>query len=168
MQIQRVEQEQRQRGDLPFILLKPSFFNLMFDSLLKSYGSAGISMIFAMGRERGIGEVREYRKEFSQFSMSLSKRELLNRVFLRLNQMGWGKYDIGDYNPDSNIFTIDMKFNPLVVKCGSNSNGSCAFIQGLLSGVVSEVFEKEVSMASPRCEKSPSGSCSLHFTSIVG
>jgi predicted hydrocarbon binding protein len=160
MQVSHViQEEQVKRKDLPFLLLKRDFFDMMFASLLRNFGPAGTSIVFGMGRDRGKEEVKEFRREYSDILMPITKKELLEKVFIRLNNMGWGKFQIKELDPDNGTLRINVGMNPFADKCGLEIKGGCIFLQGLITGVVSESFDKEVSMSNPRCVELSKGYC---------
>jgi len=166
MQVQRLnELGTATKIDIPYLILRRDFFAMMFDPLMKIYGSAGASMIYAMGKDSGESEVRQFVEDNKEYAPRITKRELLDRVFQRFNQMGWGGIVVEEFDGINKKVRIIVNQNPFIDKFKSELNGGIFFLRGLLVGITSEVLEEELSLSDPRCLESSKGFCELNIVS---
>jgi predicted hydrocarbon binding protein len=149
----------------PFILLRHDFLETMFDPLLRIFHAPGVSMIFMMGRENGVEEIRKIREELREVDAPLTRRDFFDRAFGKLSQTGWGRITVDELDDVKGAVKIRVKSSPFADRCGSESCGGCYFMQGLFAGVTAEVFESEAYYGTPRCQRVQDGSCLL---SLVG
>jgi hypothetical protein len=78
----------------PFIMMRSDFLERMFDSLIKTYHSAAYPMIFTMGNESGVEEVKLIREEYLRINERYMKSELLGLVLDRFAKLGWGRNNV--------------------------------------------------------------------------
>jgi hypothetical protein len=143
--------EQREvvtRKDFPFLLLRSDFFNKMFESLIKNYGQAGKAMMFSMGRDLGAGKVKELMDSAQWFDAPQSESEIIDKVFVKLNHMGWGRFHVESFDPFKKHLQLSVRSTPFIEKNSADSNGY-PFLQGVIVGITSEIFEKEMSISDP-------------------
>jgi predicted hydrocarbon binding protein len=155
------------RKAFPFLLMRSDFFAKMFDSLIKSYGSAGDAMIFAIGKDLGVDMVKDLATGVTRFGETVSEREILEKALLKLSDMGWGAYSVFEFDNLRKTVQIRVGSSPIVEGCSAASGGGCQFLQGLVIGVISELFEKEMAMGSPRCLKNSDGSCTFYLNCVL-
>ena len=128
--------------DLPFLILRSDFFESMFSSLLR-YGSAGSVMIFNLGKEQGVEVVKDVISTIPSGEKEDIGKDLLSRVFLKLGAMGWGKFELIPEDQKSR-FKIKVRNSPFLRNIKTVREGGGSYIRGLLTGVSSEIFEKDV------------------------
>ena len=164
MQRERQSKIELHPFDTPlFIMMRPDFLERMFDSLIRVYHSAAYPIILTMGKESGAEEVKLMREEYLRINESYTKNELLDLVLDRFAKLGWGRISVDKLTTQDKGVKIDVSFNSLIQECGAETKGGCVFLQGLLSGIASEVMEEEMDPGVPRCERTPEGTCSLHL-----
>jgi predicted hydrocarbon binding protein len=153
------------RGDRrqPFILISHTFLENMFTPLIKFLQNSGYPIIYSMGRESGIQEVRQLREEQNDLDTHLVKREMLEKALNRLSQMGWGKITVAQYGFVDGEINIKIKFNPFTQECRSETKTSCTFLKGLISGIASEILEEDMQFSDPICQVTKDETCLLHL-----
>jgi hypothetical protein len=112
----------------PFIMMRPDFLERMFDSLIKTYHSAAYPMIFTMGMESGVEEVKLIREEYLRINERYMKSELLGLVLDRFAKLGWGRINVDKLSTIDNGVKIDVSFNSFIQECGAETKGGCVFL----------------------------------------
>ncbi len=140
------------------IKLNPSMILMMTDSfeeimsyLPKSYGSAGTSMIYSMGYQNGVHEVKRLREELRTLNLALTKSELLDKALKRISSMGWGKITVENNNEVMGKVNIFIQSNPFRGECENHGTPGCNFLRGYVAGIISETIEEEVQYGDYGC-----------------
>jgi predicted hydrocarbon binding protein len=135
----------------------------MFTPLIRHLQTSGYPIIYTMGRESGVQEVRQLREEQTTLNTPLIKREILEKALNRLSQMGWGKITLTQYSFIDGGVSISIKFNPFTEECKSKTKTSCIFLRGLISGITSEILEEDMQFSNPICQVTEDETCLLHL-----
>lgn len=152
MDLPGIKEHEREVSESSSVLLiKTDSFAKIMGYLTKSFGPSGLSMIYGMGVENGIHEVKQLREELKKLEAPATKKELLEKSLRRVTHKGWGKIHIGEFDPINGTINIVVNFNPFNDKCGKKEAGGCFFLQGYVIGIVSEVIEEDIEYGSPRC-----------------
>jgi len=136
----RVEEEE------PILQITIGAFTQMLESLYRIFGSAGLSMIYIMGKERGIYEAR---MGLSELEGETSIRDVLELALRRAERLGWGEMEVEELDTINGIVNIEIKRSPL--PCRTPDAAPCYFYRGYLSGIVSEILGEEMSCTLERC-----------------
>jgi predicted hydrocarbon binding protein len=131
------------------ILFRQESFEKIMKTLIDTYGSAGFSMIYSLGKNVGQSEFRSIMEEQKNLCIPMTRPKLLKKVLERFTYMGWGKFAIESLELNSSAIVVITK-NIFSKNCSRDSVG-CCFIQGLIAGLMSEVFESEPIYDTPRC-----------------
>jgi len=161
--VNRLVNGENNKSDLSIILIKTKSFANMVGYLTKSFGTPGLSMVYAMGKENGQEEVNQLRLDLKKLETPLAKKELLDKVLQRVSQMGWGKLSIGEFDAVGGKVRINVNHNPFSEDCGTKDAGGCFFLHGYMAGLVSEVMEEPMEFSSPRCLDVEDDQCILRL-----
>ena len=144
------------------VLIRGDSFEKMLTAFTETYGNPGYSMIYSMGKKVGQGEFKNIVEEQKKLGIPTTRPKILKKVLERFTSMGWGSFKAEslELNVSSIIVVTNNIFSD---KCLSNSVG-CCFIQGIISGLISEVFESEAIYGEPRCLPQPGGRCVIRLT----
>ena len=145
------------------VLIRRESFEKMLTAFVETYGTSGYSMIFSMGKQVGEEEFKNIAEEQKNLGLPMTRPKLLKKVLERLTSMGWGNFHAEslELNISSIIVVTNNMFND---KC-SNTSVGCCFIQGIIAGLMSQVFEAEPHYSEPRCLAQPGGRCVFRLTS---
>lgn len=147
------------------LLLRITQFKDMVETLLKNFGPAGLPMIRAMGAECGKAEVKQLKEELTKLGSFPIKRELMERTFMRFSQMGWGKISLANFDPSRSVVVAEVRYNPFKSEKCPAIAGGCAFLHGVIDGVVSESLNEETKCMVPPCT-CRGGVCRLEIVSV--
>jgi predicted hydrocarbon binding protein len=159
--------EEASGGKPALFLLRHRTLSAMTNSLIRSFGHAGVSMIYTMAREGGASEVKALREELRQIDSYPTKRDVLERALLRLSQMGWGKISVAEFDADKGSLRVQVKYNPLLKECGSELAGDCTLLRGLIAGIASEALREEIQYDKTQCLQSGDGCCDMYLSSSL-
>jgi predicted hydrocarbon binding protein len=157
-----IEEMKNSNGNQSLILMKTESFNNIMGYLSKSFGSSGLSIIYSMGHDSGVREVKKIREEMKQLEKPLPKRAIIEMSLQRLSQMGWGKFELKELDQITGNVDISVKKNPFSETCAMNENSGCLFLHGYVSGILTEALEEETMCGNPRCIDLDETSCTFH------
>lgn len=106
-------------------------------------------MIYALAKNVGQSEFRSVMEEQKKLFIPMTRPKLLKKVLDRFTYMGFGKFTIESLELNSSAILVVTK-NIFNENCSHDSAG-CCFIQGLIAGLMVEVFESEPIYNQPRC-----------------
>jgi len=134
------------------LMASEAFVKMM--GVLNVFGSAGFTMFYMMGQEKGRYDVLKEIEALRQQGISFTKRQLLENIAHQVRVTGWGAPGIQNFDEKRGTLTILVENNPLVVSFGKGEKSSmpvCHYFRGYWVGIVSVVFERKVSCAETRC-----------------
>ena len=135
------------------VLIASEAFVKMMESL-NAFGSAGFTMFYMMGQEKGRYDVLKEIEVLRQQEISFTKRQVLKNIVRQVRVTGWGAARVEKYDEKHRALTIVVENNPLVVALGTGGKSDrpvCHYFRGYWVGVVSEVLERKVSCAETKC-----------------
>jgi predicted hydrocarbon binding protein len=145
------------------ILLRRESFEKMLSAFTETYGTPGYSMIYSMGKDVGVEEFKNIAEELKTLNIPMTRPKILKKVLERFTSMGWGNFQAESLELDiSSIIVVTN--NMFSDKCSHTSVG-CCFIQGIIAGLMSQVFESEPQYTEPRCLAQPGGRCLFRLKS---
>ena len=133
-------------GEEPILRMTIGAFTQMLESLYRIFGSAGLSMIYVMGKERGIYEAR---RGLTELEGETSIMDVLKLALKRAERLGWGEMEIAELDTINGIVDIRIKKTPF--PCRAPDASHCYFYRGYLSGIVSEILGEEMSCTLDKC-----------------
>lgn len=147
--------------DLSILIIKSDSFEKMIGSLTRSFGASGSSIIYIMGKENGVNEVKQLREELKSIEYRATKKDLLEKVLLRISNLGWGKISLDNYDSFERTVDVRVKHNPFQLDCSKKEKNGCLFLHGYIAGLVSEAMEEEMEFTNPRCAERKKESCTF-------
>lgn len=148
------------------VLIASEAFVKMMEAL-NAFGSAGFTMFYMMGLEKGRYDVREELEALRQQGTSFIKRQVLENTIRQIRATGWGAPSTQKYDEKQGVLTIIVENNPLTVALetgGKSHRAICHYFRGYWVGVVSEVWEKKVSCAETKCMSNGDVYCEFKIT----
>jgi predicted hydrocarbon binding protein len=158
----RLSTQAEVRAQNAVVLLRGESFEKMLTDFTETYGNPGYSMIYSMGRKVGQREFKNIVEEQNRLNLPTSHPKILKKVLERFTSMGWGSFKAESL--ELNVSSIIVVTNNIFSETCSRSSVGCCFIQGIISGLMQEVFESEPIYGEPRCLPQPEGRCVIRLT----
>lgn len=148
------------------LMASEAFVKMM--GALSTFGSAGFTMFYIMGEEKGRYDVLKEIEALRRQGISFNKRQMLENIIHQMKLTGWGAPKIQKYDEKRAALTIVVENNPLVVLAtGSRSERPvCHYFRGYWVGVVSEVLEKRVTCSETKCISMGAPYCEFEIIAI--
>lgn len=159
-----IEEQNSEEKAERVIEMMPEAFNQMIEVLKKAFGSAGLSMIYLMGREKGNFEVHKSLEEIETSSDEHTKYQQLEKVLQYADDCGWGEMAVDQFDMLNGIVTIDIKQNPFEDLCRVPDSGYCFFLRGYLAGILEEITEEEMRVDEVKCVLQGAELCQIRLT----
>ena len=134
-------------------------FVKMLEFLEASFGSAGDSMIFQMGRAAGISEGLKVLNEVPEGEHT--KRELMENALARVTATGLAEVHLEAFDLEAGDVKVryhDSVFKPLCLRVDLPQ---CYWMRGFLTGIVSEVAGVTLAFRESECYASGDADCSI-------
>jgi len=129
-----------------YLILRPDTIMRMYEKLRSRYGEDVDSYFFAGGFEGGRLSSEKYRDNFGLDDMGL-----IDFMLTMGANIGWGKFDLVEYNPEEKVLVVKVSNSAFVVKDKPTNFSVCHFIRGVMSGMASVLFSGEVESSEDRC-----------------
>ena len=137
----------------------------MLETLVNSFGSAGESIIFQIGRDFGIHYCQSMLARINSKEMEL--RELFDYVIQNASQDGWANMEIDEFNPQNGAIHVILKQNVFKPKCTMLHSPQCFFIRGYISGIIKELTNVDYMFFSSQCYAHNDEHCSVKLIAQV-
>jgi hypothetical protein len=106
-------QQEEANSNSSVLLFKGDNFEAIMASLTETYGTAGYSIIFSLGKISGAKEFKNVAEEQRRLNIPMTSEGLLNKTIERLNSMGWGKFQVIKIDIKSSA-NIQINRNPFL------------------------------------------------------
>jgi len=121
-----------------YLLIRPETLAGLQKSMEKASGKQAKKIIFQGGFEGGYLSAKKY-KEIHKFS----HKEILDFMVAMGSQIGWGSFELNQYDPVERSLKITVEDSPFAEAYGKSSKGVCHLIRGVVSGTASVVFGQD-------------------------
>lgn len=138
-----------------------SFLNIL-QSIINSFGSAGESIIFQMGKEYGIELCQNALSNMESNDPGLE--DLFNYVIAEGSKSGWADMELSDFDPQNGAIEILLKKNIFQPVCISLHQPQCFFLRGFVSGIIKELTNMDYMFFSSQCYSNGDEHCSIRLT----
>ncbi len=148
------------------VLIASEAFIKMMEAL-NAFGSAGLTIFYMMGQEKGRFDVLKEIEALHQQNIFFTKRQVLENIMHQLKVTGWGAPRIQKFDEERGILTILVVNNPLAGSLTLSAKPErpiCHYFRGYWVGVVSEVLERKMSCIETRCMGAGEEYCEFKIT----
>jgi predicted hydrocarbon binding protein len=144
------------------ISIQADTFVKMLEFLETSFGSAGNSMMFQMGRVAGLTEARKVLNEAPLGDHS--PRELMDRVMHHVSGMGIAEVRLNVFDLERGEVKVTYHGNAFEPLCLSIDLPQCFWMRGFLTGMISEVTGVTLTFKESECYAFGDADCSIRMT----
>jgi predicted hydrocarbon binding protein len=158
---------QTEEQEVPLCKMTPECFVQMLEKLHKIFGSAGLSMIFHMGKQKGISEASEVFGSLASDDAEHTKAELVDQCLERAARLGWGVMEVTRLDLVEGNISIALRESPFESIClgqASPRESICSFTRGYVSGILSEIAEEKMEYSGSSCPATGDERCEIRLT----
>ncbi len=132
--------------DVRYLLIRPETLAAFQKGIEKELGAKASKILFQSGFQGGSLSSKRYREVF-QFS----GREIIGFMIEMGPQIGWGRFELEEFDSAQKRLIIRVGHSPFAEAYGPSSFAVCHLIRGVLSGMASVVFGREIEGKEPAC-----------------
>ncbi len=122
-----------------YILIRSDVLATLQRSIEKELGDRASHILFDCGFQGGSLSSRKFRDIFK-----LSEKETLKFMLMMGTRIGWGRFELAEFDPLRNYISIKVFHSPFAKAYGISNRPVCHLIRGVISGLVSTTLGKNV------------------------
>ncbi|MEW6376949.1 MAG: 4-vinyl reductase [Thermodesulfobacteriota bacterium] len=132
--------------DVRYLLIRPETLATLQKAVEKEIGERAAQILFLSGFQGGALSSKKYREIFK-----FSDEEIVHFMVKMGPQIGWGRFEAERFDPLQKYLSILVFYSPFAEAYGASSSPVCHFIRGVLSGMASVVFDREIEATELAC-----------------
>ncbi len=144
--------------EVRYLLIRPETLAVFQKGIERETGGKASQILYESGFHGGSLSSRRYREVFE-----LSDEEIVHFMIEMGTQIGWGKFELETFNAVEKRLIVGVHSSPFAEAYGSSSSPVCHLIRGILSGMASVVFEKEIEARELHCLAKGDGFCKFEI-----
>jgi len=94
----------------------------------------------------GTLSLKRYREVFG-----FSDEQIIHFMIEMWPQIDWGRFELERFDPSKKILTVRVCHSPFAEAYDASSSSVCHFIRGVLGGMASIVFRREIEVKEVAC-----------------
>jgi hypothetical protein len=132
--------------EVRYLLIRPEVLVTVQKEVEKELGERADHILFQSGFQGGSLSSKRYREVFN-----FSHEEIVRFMIEMGPQIGWGRFELERFVPDSKSLSVKVYHSPFAEAYGTSTKPVCHFIRGVLSGMATAVFKKESEITEILC-----------------
>jgi predicted hydrocarbon binding protein len=133
------------------IIMTPENLVSMMKTLTATFRTAGFTMFYMMGEEKGRNDVKKAIDALREQGIVFTKRQILEAIIQQSRIDGWGAGHLQKHDEGKGAVTIRVENNPLAMAWGKTEKPICYLLRGYWAGAVSEALEQETRCTETKC-----------------
>jgi len=125
--------------DVRYLLIRPETLISFQKAIEKELGEKASQILFQSGFQGGVLSSKRYREVFK-----LSDEEIVHFMMQMGPQIGWGRFELERFDPKQRHLAVNVFNSPFAEAYGPSPAPVCHLIRGVLSGMASIVFGREI------------------------
>jgi len=125
--------------EVRYLLIRPETVIAFQKAAEKELGEKASQILFQSGFVGGSLSSKKYKEVFD-----LSYMEIIHLMINMGPQIGWGRFELVSLKLLEQSLVINVYHSPFAESYGASSTGVCHLIRGVLSGMASTIFRKEI------------------------
>ena len=134
-------------------------FIRMIGSLSNTFGSAGGSMMFQMGKDVGSYEARKILQGLDD--SEAEPKDLMKKILEEVSRHGWGELRIEEFDLVEGVVEVVLQHNIFETHCEEVDMPQCFFLRGYLAGIIEELTEQRLHFKESKCYAFGDKDCSI-------
>lgn len=133
-------------NEVRYLLLRPETLAAFQKATEKEIGEKASDILYQSGYEGGTLSSKRYREVFG-----FSDEEILRFMVEMGPQIGWGRFELEKFESNNKVLIVKVFHSPFAGGYGPSSKPVCHMIRGVLGGMASTVFGKEIESKEVSC-----------------
>jgi len=142
--------------EVRYLLIRPETLAGMQKAMEKVPGIKANEIIFQGGFDGGYLSAKKY-KEIHGFC----DEEILDFMVRMGSQIGWGVFHLALFDPVAERICIEVRNSPFAEAYGKARGGVCHLIRGVVSGLATAIFGKNITASETNCIAKGDEKCSF-------
>lgn len=132
--------------EVRYLLMRPETFVAFQKAIEKELGDKASQILYQTGFQGGSLSSRNY-----QEVLKLSGEEIIHFMVEMGSQIGWGRFELERFDGKNKVLIVKVYHSPFAEGYGPSSKAVCHMIRGVLGGMASSVFGKEIESKEISC-----------------
>lgn len=133
-------------NEVRYLLLRPESLAAFQRAIEKETGEKASEILYQSGYEGGTLSSKRYREVFG-----FSDEEIVRFMVEMGSQIGWGKFELETFDGNQKVLVVKVYHSPFAEGYGPSSKPVCHMIRGVLGGMASTIFGKEMESKEVSC-----------------
>jgi predicted hydrocarbon binding protein len=141
----------RERGallyeEVRYLLIRPETLVTLQKTIEKELGEKASQILYQSGFQGGSLSSNRYREV-----LGLSDEKVIQFMMDMGPQIGWGRFELEQFNPSRRILAVKVHHSPFAEVYGTSTSPVCHFTRGVLGGMAATIFSREVESRESEC-----------------
>ncbi len=132
--------------EVRYLLLRPETLAAFQKAFEREMGEKASEVLYESGFQGGTLSSKRFREVFG-----LSDEEITRFMVQMGSQIGWGRFELERFDANQKVFSVKVYHSPFAEGYGPSSQPVCHMIRGVLGGMGSLVFGKEIQSKEVSC-----------------
>ena len=132
--------------EVRYLLIRPETLVTFQKAIEKELGEKASQILYRSGFQGGALSSERYREAFG-----ISDEQIIHFMIKMGPQIGWGRFELERFDPSEKILIVKVCYSPFAEAYGSSSSSVCHFIRGVLGGMASIIFRREIEAKESAC-----------------
>ena len=132
--------------EVRYLLMRPETFVSFQKAIEKELGDKASQILYQSGFQGGRLSSKNYQKV-----LKLSREEIIHFMVEMGPQIGWGRFELERLDHNNKVLIVRVYHSPFAEGYGPSSKAVCHLIRGVLGGMASSVFGKEIESKEISC-----------------
>jgi predicted hydrocarbon binding protein len=133
-------------NEVRYLLIRPETLAAFQKAIEEEIGEKASRILFESGFQGGSLSSKKYREVFG-----FSDEEIIRFMMDMGSQIGWGRFELDRFDSAEKRLVVKVYYSPFAEAYGSSSKPVCHMIRGVLGGMASLVFGKEIESKELSC-----------------
>jgi predicted hydrocarbon binding protein len=140
--------------EVRYLLIRPETLIVLQKLVEEELGEKASQILFKSGFAGGSLSSKKYRDVFK-----LSNEDIIHFIIEMGSHIGWGRFELEELDLSLKRLVVRVYHSAFAESYGTSPTSVCHFIRGVLSGMASVIFEKEIEAKELSCLAKNDTSC---------
>jgi predicted hydrocarbon binding protein len=133
-------------NEVRYLLIRPETLAAFQKAIEEEIGQKAFRILFESGFQGGSLSSKKYREIFG-----FSDEEIIRFMMDMGSQIGWGRFELDKFDSAKKHLVVKVHHSPFAEAYGTSSEPVCHMIRGVLGGMASVLFGRELESKELSC-----------------